>query len=50
VSCVITGEKRPSQAMVNARAAEMPAFSDEVMGKVRGIYEALIKQQVHHLW
>jgi aryl-alcohol dehydrogenase-like predicted oxidoreductase len=50
VSCVIPGAKRPSQAVDNAAAADLPPISDSVMAKVQDIYERLIKDQVHHLW
>jgi aryl-alcohol dehydrogenase-like predicted oxidoreductase len=50
VTCVIPGAKRPSQALDNAAAANLPPLSDETMKQVREIYERLIKDQVHHLW
>jgi len=50
VSCVIPGAKRPSQAEDNASAADLPPISGETMAKVQGVYDRLIKEQVHHLW
>jgi len=50
VTCVIPGAKRPSQALDNASAADLPPLPDETMKQVREIYERLVKEQVHHLW
>jgi aryl-alcohol dehydrogenase-like predicted oxidoreductase len=50
VSCAIPGAKRPSQAEENIGAADFPPLSEEVMDKVREIYERLIREPVHHLW
>lgn len=50
VTCVIPGSKRPSQAEDNARAADFPPLSDELMEQVREIYDRLIRNQVHHYW
>ena len=50
VTCVIPGAKRPSQAMDNAAAADLPPIDEEVMQEVHDLYECLIKEQVHHLW
>ena len=50
VSCAIPGAKRPAQEEENARAADMPALSDETMRKVRAIYEHRIKPLVHQYW
>ena len=50
VTCAIPGAKRTSQVEENVSAADLPALSDEVMTKVRGIYDRLIRPQVHHYW
>ena len=50
VTCAIPGAKRPSQVEENVSAASLPAFSEEMMAKVRAIYEARIKQLVHQRW
>ena len=50
VSCAIPGAKRPSQVEENISAADFPPLSGEVMGRVKAIYEARIRAQVHHRW
>jgi aryl-alcohol dehydrogenase-like predicted oxidoreductase len=50
VTCAIPGAKRPTQAEENARAADLPPFSDETMQRVRKIYEERIRPLVHHYW
>ena len=50
VTCAIPGAKRPSQAEENVAAADLPAFSEETMNRVRAIYENLVRPQVHHYW
>jgi aryl-alcohol dehydrogenase-like predicted oxidoreductase len=50
VSCVIPGAKRPSQAIDNAAAADLPPLSEGTMAQVRAIYDRLIREQVHHYW
>jgi aryl-alcohol dehydrogenase-like predicted oxidoreductase len=50
VTCTIPGAKNPSQADENFKAADFPALSDEVMARVRSIYERSIREQVHHHW
>jgi aryl-alcohol dehydrogenase-like predicted oxidoreductase len=50
VTCAIPGAKRPSQEEENARAADMPALSDETMRNIRLIYEHRIKPLVHQYW
>lgn len=50
VSCVIPGAKRPSQALDNAAAADLPGITADTMDAVRGIYETMIREHVHHLW
>ena len=50
VSCAIPGAKRPDQVDDNVAAADMPPLSDEVMDRIREIYDRNIRQEVHHLW
>jgi aryl-alcohol dehydrogenase-like predicted oxidoreductase len=50
VTCAIPGAKRPSQVEENIGAADLPALSEETMGKVREIYERLVRPRVHHYW
>jgi aryl-alcohol dehydrogenase-like predicted oxidoreductase len=50
VTCAIPGAKWPSQAEDNVRAAELPALSETTMQKIRGIYDQLLRSEVHQLW
>ena len=50
VTCAIPGGKRPDQVAENCKASDLPAFSQEVMGKVKGIYEGRVKGLVHGRW
>lgn len=44
VSCAIPGARNPEQA------AELPPLSDEVMARVRELYETRMRGQVHQRW
>ena len=50
VSCAIPGGKRPDQVAENCAASRLPVLSDEVMAKVRGVYDAKIRPLVHQRW
>ncbi|MFD1981268.1 aldo/keto reductase [Mesorhizobium newzealandense] len=50
VTVVIPGARNPAQARSNAEAAELPPLSDELMGKIRDIYDQDIKPYVHQRW
>lgn len=50
VTCAIPGGKRPSQVEDNARASDLPPLSDEVMQKVRELYDTRLRAQVHQRW
>jgi aryl-alcohol dehydrogenase-like predicted oxidoreductase len=50
VSCVIPGAKNRSQALENAMAADLPDLGGETMKAVEGIYNDLIRNQVHQRW
>jgi len=50
VTCAIPGAKRISQVEENVAAADIPPLSDEVMHKVRDVYDRSIRELVHHLW
>jgi aryl-alcohol dehydrogenase-like predicted oxidoreductase len=50
VTCAIPGGKRPDQVAENCKASDLPALSQEVMGKVKGIYEGRVKGLVHGRW
>jgi aryl-alcohol dehydrogenase-like predicted oxidoreductase len=50
VSSVIPGAKNRQQALENSLASELPALTDVQMREVKGIYDELIRDQVHHRW
>jgi aryl-alcohol dehydrogenase-like predicted oxidoreductase len=50
VSCAIPGAKRPAQVEENSAAADLPPLSDEIMAKVRAIYDRHIRESVHQYW
>ncbi len=50
ISCAIPGAKRPDQVEDNVAAADMPPLSEEVMDRIRRIYDRSIRQEVHHHW
>ncbi|RUX49715.1 aldo/keto reductase, partial [Mesorhizobium sp. M7A.F.Ca.US.014.04.1.1] len=50
VSDVIPGARKPTQARPNAEAADLPRLSDELMGKIRDVYDQDIKPHVHQRW
>jgi aryl-alcohol dehydrogenase-like predicted oxidoreductase len=50
VSCTIPGAKRPEQVVDNAKAAELPPLSEEMMEALRDIYDRYVRQQVHQRW
>jgi aryl-alcohol dehydrogenase-like predicted oxidoreductase len=50
VSCAIPGAKNVEQATANAQAAALPPLSDEVMAKIKDIYDDKIRPLVHHRW
>ena len=50
VSCAIPGAKTPAQEADNAAAADMPPISDEVMAKVKAIYDKAIRAIIQPQW
>jgi aryl-alcohol dehydrogenase-like predicted oxidoreductase len=50
VSCAIPGGKNHTQVEDNVAAADMPPLSDEVVKRVREIYDAYVRNEVHHRW
>jgi aryl-alcohol dehydrogenase-like predicted oxidoreductase len=50
VTCVIPGAKRPDQVEDNSRAADLPAIDRSAMEALRVVYEAYIRDLVHHRW
>ncbi len=50
VTCAIPGARRPAQVEENARAADLPPFSDKTMQAVQQVYDSLVKEHVHQYW
>lgn len=50
VSCTIPGAKRPAQVEDNVRAADLPPLSGERMIRIRDVYDAYVREAVHHRW
>ena len=50
VSCAIPGAKTPAQVAENCGAADAPRLPRKVMRRVREIYEARIRGEVHQRW
>ncbi len=50
VTCAIPGAKRPDQAEQNVAAADLPALTDAQMRTVRDVYDAHVREHVHHRW
>jgi len=50
VTCAIPGGKRPAQVEENVAAADQTPLSDETMSQIKGIYDRLVRPQVHHYW
>lgn len=50
VTCAIPGAKSPAQAEENARAADLPELNKANLHRIRAIYNAYIRPQVHHYW
>jgi aryl-alcohol dehydrogenase-like predicted oxidoreductase len=50
VSVVIPGARNPSQARLNADAADLAPLTESVHHEVEAIYDELIRPSVHHRW
>ncbi len=50
ITVVIPGARNPAQARSNAAAAALPSLSDDLMAKIRDIYDQEIKTYVHQRW
>jgi len=50
VSCIIPGASKEAQVRSNISAEQLPPLSSEQMLKVKEVYEAYIKPQVHQRW
>lgn len=50
VSLAIPGAKNRGQALDNARASALPPLSEELMSKIKDIYDTHIRAEVHPRW
>jgi aryl-alcohol dehydrogenase-like predicted oxidoreductase len=50
VSCVIPGASTKKQMEDNAAASSLPPLTEKQMLGIRGIYDDMIKKEVHQLW
>ena len=50
VTATIPGARRTGQVEDNVRAADLPALSEEVMAKVRSVYDRHFRAAIHHRW
>ena len=50
VSCAIPGAKRPAQVEENVKAADLPPLAPETTIAIRKLYDAQIRELVHHYW
>ena len=50
VTTVIPGARNPEQARLNAAAADLAPLSPSTLDAVRGVYDELIRGQVHDRW
>jgi aryl-alcohol dehydrogenase-like predicted oxidoreductase len=50
VSLAIPGAKNRRQALDNARASELPPLNEDVMEKIKEIYDTHIRAEVHPRW
>jgi aryl-alcohol dehydrogenase-like predicted oxidoreductase len=50
VSAAIPGAKDVRQTEDNVRSASLPPLSDDVMARVRDVYDRHVRSQVHHRW
>jgi aryl-alcohol dehydrogenase-like predicted oxidoreductase len=50
VTCSIPGARRPEQVAENVAALDFPPLSDDVMRRVKEIYDARVRPAVHQLW
>lgn len=50
VSCVIPGAKNPTQAEDNAKASDLPPFTDDMMKTVVDVYNEYVREPVHYMW
>jgi len=50
VGTVIPGARNAAQARSNSEAAKLPDLTPETMAKIKNIYDASIREHVHHRW
>lgn len=50
VTAAIPGAKRPAQVDENCRAADLSPLPEETMKQIQEIYNARIREHVHHYW
>ncbi len=50
VTCAIPGAKHIKQLEDNVGAINIPNLSEDVMNKVKLVYDTMIKKSVHHYW
>ena len=50
VTLTIPGAKNHLQSLENASAADIPAFSKEIMTRLKQIYDEDIRKEVHQRW
>ncbi len=50
VTCAIPGAKTPQQEEDNARTADLPDLSSEVMEGVRRVYDEYVRELIHSQW
>lgn len=50
VSCIIPGASRPEQIRQNLEAISLPGLSPAQMDAVKGVYDSMIRQDVHYSW
>jgi aryl-alcohol dehydrogenase-like predicted oxidoreductase len=50
VTAAIPGARDARQTEDNVRAASLPPLSDDVMARVRAVYDRHVRAQVHHRW
>jgi aryl-alcohol dehydrogenase-like predicted oxidoreductase len=50
VTCAIPGAKRPDQVEINTSASDLMPLSEEIMNKVKDMYNHKIRDLVHQYW
>jgi aryl-alcohol dehydrogenase-like predicted oxidoreductase len=50
VTCAIPGAKRPDQVEENVKGADLPPLTEEVMKKIRLVYDSIVRDEVHQRW